>query len=762
MNKGIKYSYLLIAFIAMGFSSMISQIVLLRELVLLFTGNELTLGIILALWLLWTAFGSGVMGRLIKFSARPLILLISCQFLLVVLLPLSVIFIRSSRLIFSVASGEITNPIFVLIVPLIALAPVCIIVGFLYTLGCKLLSQTGQKIHSSVPGRVFLFEAIGSGIAGFIASIILFRFLENFQIVTIVCIVNLGIAFLFWIVIRQKLLPLLIPCAVISIAMMIFLFPRLDDFSNKKLWGDLQLLHSETTIYGNIVITGLGESISFYENGVLMFTHPDLMYAEESVHFALLEHLKPHNVLLIGGDAAGSLPQVLYHPQIQRVDFVLLDPKSIQLAQEFLPSLAEILKDERIKIWYRDGRIFLKQTDTKYDVIIVNLPDPQTALINRFYTLEFYQSVQKKLTQDGILSFSITSSENVLSDEQTVFLNDLYRTMKQVFEDIVLIPGNSIHFIGCCSSGVLTDDPQVLVQRLQQRRLPTLYIREYYIPFRMAKDRMDYIDEKITQYQIKNFNRDFQPIGYFYSIILWLTYFNIDLKTLIHYFDWIGKYILFLLPVILFILVLLWFIFSGRKRQSTKPGILLAIMTIGFSEISLEVLIILGFQAIYGYAYYQLALIMSGFMIGLTIGSWYSLKSIQTFKSGFKNFLLFQFILTLYPLITFVVLLTLSRVMLPAFAIQIIFLLLIIGAGFLGGFQFPLANHLIFKAEERIERVGGMLYASDLFGSVIGALITSTLLIPLFGLGYTCVVFSILNLGILIILLLNFLSIKRL
>ena len=115
----------------------------------------------------------------------------------------------------------------------------------------------------------------------------------------------------------------------------------------------------------------------------------------------------------------------------------------------------------------------------------------------------------------------------------------------------------------------------------------------------------------------------------------------------------------------------------------------------------------------------------------------------------------FQIALKCYPMIIAAVLSALSQNTLSAFFIQIIFLLLIVGVGLIGGYQFPLANNLIFNAQQRIERSGGMLYASDLFGSVIGALITSTVLIPILGLVYTCMVFSMINFAILFILLLN-------
>ncbi len=730
---------------------MISQVVLLRELVLFFTGNELTLGIILAFWLSWTAVGSGLISRLLKFVKRPVMLFISCQFLLTVSLPLIIIFIRSAKQIFSIPIGEIVSPIFLLVLPFLALAPVGIMVGFLYTLGCQLLSQTNKETDSSVPGRIFLFEAIGSGVAGFIASVILFRFFENFQIILIVGIVNLSVAFFIWVLANQRLWRLIIFLLAFSIGVMFIVFPKLDNFSTQKMWGVVKLLRSETTIYGNLAVTGLEDSKSFYENGVLMFTHPDLMSAEESVHFALLEHPDPQKVLLIGGDVAGILPQVLYLPSIKKVDFVLLDPNAIRLAQKYLPSVTEILKDERIKIWHQDGRLFLNRSTTaQYDIIIINLPDPQTALINRFYTQEFFQLAKSHLTRNGILSFSMTSSENVLSDEQTLLLNCLYQTMAQSFNDIVLIPGNSVYFIGCVSENILTDDAQQLVQRLQQRNLPTVYVREYYIPFRMRADRMKYINEKVAQNQTNLINRDFRPIGYFYSIVLWLTSFKIDLKKVLHFLNqWNIIFMIVLIASPLMIRALV----SAKRQGSPGPVILLTIIMIGFSAISLEVVIILGFQAIYGYAYYQLALIMSGYMTGLMFGSWYSLRAIQKSKSGFKNFVSFQIIMTGYPLLTFTVLFALSKMILPALLIQLIFLLLIVGAGFIGGYQFPLATDLIFQGREKIERVGGMLYASDLFGSVIGALMTSTILVPILGLGYTCVVFSLLNFGVTAILL---------
>jgi spermidine synthase len=52
-----------IAILAMGFSGLVAEILLLRELLIVFSGNELCIGIILANWLILEAFGCFFLGR---------------------------------------------------------------------------------------------------------------------------------------------------------------------------------------------------------------------------------------------------------------------------------------------------------------------------------------------------------------------------------------------------------------------------------------------------------------------------------------------------------------------------------------------------------------------------------------------------------------------------------------------------------------------------------------------------------------------------
>lgn len=746
MNLSLKYSQFIPAIIIAGFSSMMSQIILLRELVIIFLGNELTLGVMLGIWLLGTALGSGPIGRFVKNLKKPINYFIVVQFVLAFLLPITIIFIRSSSSLLGRTQGELIGLMPIIFIPLATLLPICILTGFLYTLGCHIYNLITKETSTAI-SKVYLFEAIGSGVASFVISIILIRFLETFQLAFVICIANVlaAVTLLYFQTNKSKIIVIFIlPLFIISA---IYLFPYIDRLSLKKLWQNFELLHTETTIYGNIAITKFGESISFFENGFLMFTYPDLLYAEEAVQFALLEHPDPKNVLLIGGGVSGSLHQILLHPHISHVDYVELDPKIIELSEKYLSEQeTSYLNDPRVHIWHKDGRLFVKQTSRKYDVIIINLPDPQTTLINRFYTLEFFQQVKKILTDNGLIGFSVTSSENVIGQELANFLTCLYNTMLRVFREVVLIPGDTNHFIGCIKSNVLTKDPNLLVQRLIQRNLNTIYLREYYIPYRMSTDRMNYLYERVTKNSKAEINLDFKPIGNFYNIVVWTTYFNQQIKSVFLFLNKIDFLTISIFSLILIVPFLLNLIYKNGREKNFRFGIITSIAIVGFSEISLEVIIILGFQAIYGYVYFQLALILSSFMIGLASGSYIAIYILKRARRIFSQFKTFQFLMALYPLILVTILKNSFHFSGNVIVFQLIFLMLTLIAGFIAGYQYPLASHLYCKINPNVERVAGTIYSADLSGACIGAFATSALLLPILGIVQTCITLSIINL----------------
>ena len=170
----------------------------------------------------------------------------------------------------------------------------------------------------------------------------------------------------------------------------------------------------------------------------------------------------------------------------------------------------------------------------------------------------------------------------------------------------------------------------------------------------------------------------------------------------------------------------------------------LSIGTTGMSEICFQIIVILAFQVLYGYVYYKIGLILTSFMIGLVLGSFFINRRLERIKNEKSLYLKTQGLICLYPLI------------LPlAFTRPIhesIFVFLPMIAGFLGGFQFPLANKICLRASGDIGKTTGLLYGIDLFGSCIGGLLAGLILIPLLGIIQTCVFLFIVNTLVLILL----------
>lgn len=205
------------------------------------------------------------------------------------------------------------------------------------------------------------------------------------------------------------------------------------------------------------------------------------------MHYALLQHPAPKSVLLIGGGLNGSAAEALKHPSVEGIDVVELDPKIFEVGQNyFAGEFARLQHEPRVHLYAIDGRLFLKSAPETFDVIILNLPEPQTAQLNRFFTAEFFHEAAAKLNSGGILSFQLRASENYITPTRGSFLRCINRTLHEVFPEVTTIPGDTAHFFAAMQAGTLMDRADDLLQRLKSRSFETSYVREYYLPFRMV------------------------------------------------------------------------------------------------------------------------------------------------------------------------------------------------------------------------------------------------------------------------------------
>jgi spermidine synthase len=720
-----------------GFSAVIGQIVLMRELMVVFSGNEISLGIMLATWLFWTAAGSILCGSLAlrESRARRTVAVLEC--LLGVSLPLTVWALRASKSLFQAVPGELVGPVPILLASLICLSVFCVVGGALFVTVARMYSHECSVSARAAVSAAYLLEAAGSGLGGIVASLVLLRSLVPFQIAFVVLVLNFLMAIILLLPMsRRQTCISMAAGALLTILLLVYVAPWLESAARANQWRGFHLLASRDSIYGNLTVVETGNIRSLYENGVILANSPDESAAEEAVHYALLEHKEPRRILMIGGGASDVLAQALRHPTVERIDLVELDPALISMTQQYFPAESSAsISDPKVHLHYADGRYYLKSASGVFDVIIVNVPDPQTAQLNRFYTAEFFRSARDHLAPSGLLALELPSSEEAISPGLAEFLRCINRTLQEVFPYVVALPGETIHFFAATRSDVLTDDPRTLVARLLERNLKTRYVREYFIPYRMMPDRMMQVREQLQPLATTKVNRDFSPIAYYFNVVLWSAQFKPA------YAGWLraAGHVNFIsilcatLAVLLAIALLLAYVPRARRAPAAAGCCMAAT---GFTLMALEIILLLAFQSIYGYVYHQLAILIALSMAGIAIGSWLGMRRVRRVNSSpCRAVATTQFLLALSaPMLMLLVSLfaRLSGMTISWLAAQCVFPALAALCGMLGGYQFPLAT-AIYLHDGSSQRKLGTLYAIDLLGGCLGALLLSGYLIPVFG-----------------------------
>ncbi|MBI4285705.1 MAG: polyamine aminopropyltransferase [Chloroflexi bacterium] len=132
----------------------------------------------------------------------------------------------------------------------------------------------------------------------------------------------------------------------------------------------------------------------------------EFIYHEALVQPPMITHRHPETVFIAGGGEGATLREVLRHKTVKRAVMVDLDEEVVRLCQKYLPDHSQgAFQDRRAEVYHTDARDYLAKSKDKYDVIILDVPDPvEEGPAYLLYTQEFYRLVLGKLTDCGIVS----------------------------------------------------------------------------------------------------------------------------------------------------------------------------------------------------------------------------------------------------------------------------------------------------------------------------------------------------------------------
>ena len=736
------------SFIVLGATSIGSQILILRELLRVFYGNELSIAIILGSWFILVSLGSLAFGRFVDRIRSDIKYFSSLLIVLSLAIPVSIFLCRAIKPALGLNPGEITGLTVILASSLVAVCAFCVPYGFLFALGCKIYARFFGERAQGV-GGIFSSEALGSIVGGSVISLILINRMSPYQIVFLFSLLNLAFAFILSRIFEPKRTKFIAYLSAILLVISIIawrmgVIDKIDDFTERLSWRPFRLLKSENSIYGNIAALSQGSQTSFYSSGLFLFSFPDRLGAEERIHYALLSHPEPKSVLLVGGGIGGALDE-LYKYNLTAVDYVELDPLLIKMAEEIIgEDVKEALENPILHIIEGDGRFHIKTARNTYDIIIISAPDPCTIQINRLYTLEFFKEAKKKLNKGGILSLTCGASENYIGPEMAEYLRSIYKTLKEAGFTVAIIPGETIRFL---AADVKDNIPQInaayFQDMLNKKGVRTHFVRDYYLNSKLSPERTAYAKGIISDIKYSSTNTDFKPISYYYGIILWTTYFQSGMRKILIFLD--EKKVWYFIFGICLLIFLLYF----KRRKNQDKAVFLAIGTTGFTEMAIQINLMLAFQIIYGYLYYKLGLIITVFMAGLFIGAYATTRRLNQIKLPLMALKKSKIILALLSLLLIPIFKILSIQTTPRslyIGTNLIFPLLMFLTGVIGGMQFPIANKIILVKKSGVGEVAGAFYGADLIGGAAGALLVASIFIPLIGILQCLAAVGLLNL----------------
>lgn len=671
----------------MGFSSMLLQITVLRLLLSTFSGNELDIGITLSFWLGYVGIGSFA-GKVIKSKH-----FFAISFVLSSILALPTAFaIKAIRAILSLEIGETVSFADTLMSTGVILFPLCFIIGIQFPLA---VSYSGDR---NAPRKIYGLEAAGAFIAGILFTFVFSGKVGAFELCLLLSIFNIFLA----LYVSRKII-------ILAISIIPVLFYSLFHTTAIFLpWQGMDISRILESRYGEIAVVRQTGQSSIYANGNLLFTYPDVPVEETKAHLPMSLHPAPSHILIIGG-SAGVIEEVLKYP-VTHVDFVELDPKIVDISLYLLSEGGQehVLNDQRIKIINEDGRKYIKGIGQRlYDLIILNLPQPTTAGINRFYTTDFFREARVIMKNEGILALNLPFSTGYIGKSMQIASGSVYNSLQKVFEHVE-VTAQEYGFLFASQSPIITA-PEKLEKRFFQRALSTEYFHPYLFYDAFAPFNAGYVRERLSE--INLINSDVKPSAYLYNIMLWAEiHGGKALAYLIQINKWYGL-------LFISIIFLGFFLFGFRRLKRT---VYFSVLSTGFSGMSIALVAILAYQAMFGYVYEMIGILSASFMIGL----WAGTALTKNLRKALQTLLLID--------ITMVILCITASLF---FKSEEFLYLLIFFAGTLTGAQFSTANSSIGKLE-----IAGKLYGLDLIGSFAGSIIPSIIIIPLFGIYNTLLV----------------------
>lgn len=295
-----------------------------------------------------------------------------------------------------------------------------ILIGIFVGLEIPILTRIIESHQSDVRknlANIFTFDYIGGLIGSIAFPLILFPKLGFIETALLVGSINIIVALLIILKYKEyienyKTIKFISISCLIVIIIFLLTGGIITSKIEEGLYRDDVILNKQTA-YQKIVMTKHKDDLRLFLDGNLQFSSSDeYRYHEALVHIPMM-HAKSHkNVLILGGGDGLAAREVLKYEDVEKIVLVDIDKEMTDLCAENkqITKLNEnSLKNPKLKVINEDAYMFVQENQEKFDVVIIDFPDPNNEVLNKLYTNVFYNYIKTNMTEDGVMVCQSTS-----------------------------------------------------------------------------------------------------------------------------------------------------------------------------------------------------------------------------------------------------------------------------------------------------------------------------------------------------------------
>ncbi len=274
----------------------------------------------------------------------------------------------------------------------------------------------GRYSFGDTVSNVLTFDYVGALAASLLFPLVLVPQIGLVRTGFLFGLMNVGVAIaVLWLLPgRTRMLADKIAAVAIAALLLAGLLgaDRLQRWSEDAAYQE-NVIYAVSSPYQRIALTRGNGDLRLYLNGNLQFSSRDeYRYHEALVHPAMGRVANPANILILGGGDGLAAREVLRHPGVRQVTLVDLDPAVTRLfaTSDILTRLNRgALTDARLRVINADAFAWVRNTRARYDVVIVDFPDPVDFGVGKLYTDSFYRALRPLLAPGAMVAVQSTS-----------------------------------------------------------------------------------------------------------------------------------------------------------------------------------------------------------------------------------------------------------------------------------------------------------------------------------------------------------------